>query len=183
MKTVLDMLSQSVSSKPIRLLIIGGHALQSYGLVRQTFDLDCLISDKNLPALRDILAHAGYREISKTNNFARFRHESPYFIDMDVLLVDSSTFEKLYKDSRKYSDDLPGLRVPLLRRLIALKLHAIKNSPSRGMRDLSDIKELLRMNPKAISGKELENLCEQFGPAEIIEKLKGRRENASSSEI
>lgn len=183
MKTALDMLLQGIASKSLRLLIIGGHALQSYGLVRQTFDLDCLVSDKSLPALRDILAQIGYREISKTDNFARFRHKSPYFIDMDVLLVDSSTFEKLYKDSREYSDDLPGLRVPLLQHLIALKLHAIKNSPSRETRDLSDIKELLRINPKAISGKELEKLCKQFGPAGIMEKLKGNHENAPSSEI
>lgn len=104
-------------------------------------------------------------------------------MDVDVLLVDSSTFEKLDKDSRKYSDDLPGLRVPLLQHLIALKLHAIRNSPSRGMRDLSDIKELLRINPKVISGKELESICRQFGPAGIIEKLKGSHENDSSPEI
>lgn len=171
MKTVLDMLSQGIASKSARMLIIGGYALQTYGLVRQTFDLDCLVSDKSLPALRDILGHSGYKEISATDNFARFRHKSPYFIDIDVLLVDSSTFEKLYKDSRKYSDDLPGLRVPLLQHLIALKLHAIKNSPSRGIRDLCDIKELLRINPKVISGQELKSICRQFGPTGIIEKL------------
>ena len=172
MKTALDVLSQAVAAKPTRLLIIGGHAMQVYGVIRQTLDVDCLVTDKDLPALRELLTNAGYREVSGTDNFVRFRHKSPYLMDMDVLLVDASTFDHLHQNSREYSIDAPGLRMPALQHLIALKLHALKNAPARETKDLPDILELLKRNPSVLSEKEFACLCERFGPAGIMKKIK-----------
>ena len=172
MKTALDVLSQAVKAKPIRLLIIGGHAMQIYGVIRQTLDVDCLVTDKDLPALRELLAHAGYIEVSRTDNFVRFRHKSPYLMDMDLLLVDAPTFDHLHQNSREYSKDVPGLRIPALQHLIALKLHALKNAPARETKDLPDILELFKRNPSMLSEKELISLCKRFGPAGIMKKIK-----------
>jgi hypothetical protein len=61
--------------------------------------------------------------------------------------------------------------VPGLPQLIALKLHAIRNDPRRQFRDLSDIAELVRLNPDKITKQELDQLSERFGPAGIRDKL------------
>ena len=129
MKTALDILSQAVAVKPIHLLIIGGHAMQIYGVIRQT-------------------------------------------LDVDVLLVDAPTFDHLHQNSREYSKDVTGLRMPALQHLIALKLHALKNAPARETKDLPDILELFKRNPSMLSEKELTSLCERFGPAGIMKKIK-----------
>jgi hypothetical protein len=170
MKTVFDILGDA--SGRLRFLVIGGHAMQAYGVVRQTLDMDCLAVDEEMPFLRKLFVRAGYSEVAGTNNFARFHHKSPYLMDVDVLLVDASTFEKLYQKSGKYRQDRNELRIPALSHLIALKLHAIKNAPNREGRDLADILELLRRNPSALSERELADLCKKFGPNGFIKKLK-----------
>lgn len=54
MKTALDVLSRAIKAKPIRLLVIGGHAMQIYGVIRQTLDVDCLVTDKDLPDILEL---------------------------------------------------------------------------------------------------------------------------------
>ena len=170
MKTVFDILGDA--SKGLRFLVIGGHAMQVYGVARQTLDMDCLAADADMPFLRRLFVRAGYSEVAGTNNFARFHHKSLYLMDVDVLLVDAATFKKLYQKSGKYMQSKNELRIPALPHLIALKLHAIKNAPNHEGRDLADVLELLRRNPSAISERELADLCNRFGPKGFLKKLK-----------
>jgi len=170
-KTVLEILSEGLADHKAECLLIGGHALPVYGVVRQTVDVDCLIVDADSPVVHDILSKAGYVEKERTDNFVRFSHPSVYLMDVDILLVDESTFSKMMKESVAYRLHAAEIRVPCLVHLIALKLHAIRNNPERELRDLGDIVELLRSNPDKVPSTELKSVCARYGPAEIYSKL------------
>jgi Nucleotidyl transferase AbiEii toxin, Type IV TA system len=150
------------------LLLVGGHALQAHGVVRQTVDVDCLVPDVRASSLEEILRSAGFTRLARTENFSRFRH--PTLGHVDVLFVDSPTFDQLSRQSLPYKVGNATLRVPSLDHLIALKLHAIKNDPARELRDLSDIVDMVKRN--SFSGDELRRLCMRFGPAGIWDKVR-----------
>ena len=115
----------------------------------------------------------GYALTAISANFARYAAGSPDLPEIDLLLVDRATFEKLQTGSIPLQRGAHQFRVPGLPQLIALKLHAIRNEPRREARDLSDIAELLRLNSGLISKADLGGLCQQFGPPGIESKLVG----------
>jgi hypothetical protein len=146
----------------------------SWGLLgSETVDVDCLIAEGALAGLSDVLAREGYAEIERTPNFVRYRHGSGHLMDVDVLLVDPDTFERMRKESVPGQVGTLAARVPSFRHLIALKLHAIRNNSKREPRDVADIVDLLRANPGAIAAAEFRDLCEKYGPDGIRRKLEG----------
>lgn len=171
MRSALEILAEGLADRRMEALLIGGFALPAYGVVRQTVDLDCLIADTDEETLLTILSEAGYVEKARATTFIRYSHSSPALTDVDVLLVDRDTFDKMRRESRPYRAGSVALRIPSLPHLVALKLHAIRNNPKRELRDLADIAELLRANPNAVSRSELRALCERYGPAGIVSKL------------
>ena len=171
MKSVLEILADGLSKRNIQALLIGGHALQPYGVVRQTLDVDCLVADRDAGVVGQILVTAGYQERARTANFARYSHTSLYLMDVDVLLVDQATLQLMLKASRKYCMGAFEWRVPCLIHLVALKLHAVKHAPRREARDFGDIVELLRANRAEWQIEELKSLCQKYGPKDIYAKL------------
>jgi hypothetical protein len=167
MQAVFDMLSRA----PHPLLIVGGHALAAHGVIRQTIDIDCLIIADDRERFAAHIATGGYRQIARTDNFARYAHTSPDVPAIDALFVGADTFAKLKEETVPLRRGSHEFRVPGLSQLIALKFHAIRNDPRREYRDLPDIAELLRLNPGKISRSELEDLCRRFGPAGMCDKL------------
>jgi hypothetical protein len=157
------------------ILLIGGHALPAYGVVRQTVDVDFLLSDQDDTALQELMLAKGYVEVARTNLFVRYVDAISGVMDVDVLLVDPSTFAAIYSDSRSYSLADLNLQIPALPHLIALKLHAIKSDSRRELKDLLDVVELLRQNPQHVPAGELKEICLQYGPEGIYEKLEHYR--------
>ena len=51
-------------------LVIGGHAVVLHGHLRNTFDLDLLISDSNFAAARTALTRLGYLTYFETAGFS-----------------------------------------------------------------------------------------------------------------
>ena len=171
MKTVLEIICEGLEARNVAALLIGGHALPAFGVARQTVDMDYLMVDSDSLVLHTILTKAGYKEIERTENFVRYSHSSVYLMDVDVMLVDRDTFEKMLQHSFVYKIGVVSMRIPCLIHLIALKLHAIKNNLKRELRDLSDIVELVRNNQGKIAKEELESTCIRYGPDGIYAKL------------
>jgi hypothetical protein len=166
-RSLIEFLADEAEASGVRFLLIGGWALEAYGFARQTIDLDCLIADPDFAKLDSFLRAARFTEIAQTENFRRYRHAN--FGYLDVLLVDVTTFEKLYPASQPFRVGRVVLKVPSLPHFIALKLHAIKNAPAREMRELADIEQIAR--PGRIAKDEMKQLCAQFGPPDIWAKL------------
>jgi Nucleotidyl transferase AbiEii toxin, Type IV TA system len=155
-----------------KFLLIGAHALEYYGVVRQTLDVDLLIAASSEREITAALLGFGYSRAGRSRVVARYQSSEPRSPDVDVLPVDAGTFARLLDDSR---DSGGGIRVPSLPHMFALKAHAIRNDPRREPRDLADMIELWRANNETISVGELEEICNKFGPRSLFQKISVHR--------
>lgn len=171
MQSTLQLVASIIRSRRVKALFVGGYALNAYGVVRQTMDVDCLMTQQDAESVGKALEQDGYRLQARAETFARYRHDSPFFMDVDILFVGRDTLDKMMPDSKPFSTEEAEYRVPSLIHLIALKLHAIRNDPKRRERDLGDIAELIRLNAKEISRDELKETCLRFGPVELADAV------------
>lgn len=173
MHNVLHLLKQVSEKQGIPVLLIGAYAMQAYSVIRQTLDVDVLISEADASEVDAGLRRAGYTEVARSEIFARYRNSSVELADVDVLYVDNETAKRMVREAREYPLAETTCLVPRLSHLLALKLHAIRNDPRRESRDFADIIELVRANPGGVGRDELNGLCVRYGPEGIWEKLKG----------
>ncbi|MDA3923634.1 MAG: hypothetical protein PF904_02925 [Kiritimatiellae bacterium] len=172
MKSTQQIIADGMAERGVPVLLIGGMALPAFDVVRQTVDIDCLISTGKESTLHDVLVAAGYSEVARTEMFVRYSSLSVYYYDVDVLLVDDITFDQILADSRLHDTGQCGFNVPCIEHMIMLKLHAMKNSSSRILKDLNDVVEILRANPGEVTDGKLHAICEKYGPDEVYEKIK-----------
>jgi len=171
MQSVLRLLAEISEENHIPILLIGGHALQAYGVSRQTVDVDVLVADANAGAVGAALQRAGYAQVVRSEIFARFRHPSIVLADVDVLFVDGDTATRMSGQAKQWMVGETTCLVPALAHLVAMKLHATRCNPQRGLRDFADIVELVRANPGGVSQDELRGLCVKYGPEGAWEKF------------
>ena len=172
MKSTIDILGEALGQVGGRGLLIGGFALRRYAVARQTLDVDCLVSDVDAGGIVAAFEREGFAVAARTENFVRLRHESVRMMDLDLLLVDARTLAEMLAESAPAGVGSEDLRVPCLKHLVALKLHAVRNDPKRELGDLSDIAELLRANPEVLAPEELERLAAEHGPPGALEKIR-----------
>jgi len=157
--------------KEIPYLLIGGRGLEAHGYVRNTKDVDLLISLHSREAITTLLRELKYACIAETAIFSRWRSASPMLDDVDLLYVDSGTYAKLAADAITMEIGSEAVSVPSVHGMIALKLHAIRNNPERRHRDVSDIRAMIGLHRNAVHPDEIESLCERYGPPGIFYEL------------
>jgi hypothetical protein len=170
-KSVLQLLMQISEKSHIPLLVIGGYALQAYGVTRQTLDVDVLISETNAREMDAALLHVGYSQVARSEIFARYRHPSIVLADVDILYVDSETARKMSQQAKPCTMAETSCLVPALSHLVAMKLHAMRTNPQREPRDFADIVELVRANAGSPGKEDLHRLCTTYAPEGIWGKL------------
>lgn len=149
-------------------VLIGGQALASRGYQRLTLDVNFMITEKDYEKLKPAIFSKGYREVIKTNVAAKWQCQSSDLIDIDFMFVDVDTFETIKKAAKLEDYEESQFLVPKAEHLIALKLHAIKQQPKkRELKDLNDIMQLVKANNMDIQSQSFQNLCKQFGTAEL----------------
>ncbi len=171
MQSVLQLLMAIAAENRTPVLLIGGYALQAYGVTRLTLDVDVLVAEAHAGLVDAGLLQAGYSPVARTEIFARYRHPSTVLPDVDVLYVDGETAGKMSQAATPYGVAGANCLVPALSHLVGMKLHAIRMNPLREARDFADIVELMRANPGRIGKDELRQLCAGYGPRGIWEKL------------
>lgn len=172
MKKVFEKLHKSLVRRQLKVILIGGHALQGYGIVRQTLDIDWLIQENDIPEIKEMMRENGYRLIAETENFLRFHHGEGNILDIDMLVVNQDTFANLHDEGHSIKIAADTWRIPSPAHLIALKMHATKNNPKRQNRDVPDIVEIIRKTGDQVSDEELKRLCQKYGSEDIFRKIR-----------
>ena len=172
MKSTPEIVSEGMAACGEPILLIGGMALPAYDVIRQTVDMDFLISTSKESIVHDVLVPAGYREMARTEMFVRYSSPSVYHYDVDVLLVDDLTFDTILAESQRFDEGRSTFSIPCIAHMLMLKLHAMKHSSSRVLKDLNDVVEILRSNPDAVKESEIQSICEKYGPAGVYKTLK-----------
>jgi len=87
-------------------------------------------------------------------------------------LVREKTFQPMFAASREV--DLYGThsRIPSLEHLLALKIHALKNTRlHRFLKDFLDVENLIRINQLDIKSENVRQLFLKYGTVELYEKV------------
>lgn len=170
---ILRTISFYAESKGMSFLIIGGHAVNSYGILRHTSDIDLIVSIESRSSWQDLMEKLNYEAGQNDHRFARFRSRTISNWPIDLMYVDAETFSKLKAESRKMTFGEAEVGVISPKHLAILKIHALKHFQEyRYSKDFSDLEALLRSGQTGISDTELKELCERYADIELYNKLK-----------
>jgi hypothetical protein len=169
-----DLVSERLPSAGVECLMIGGHAVNYYGYMRATQDLDFMIAAADEPAVSRVMTAAGYINVARHESVVYFnRPGSP--LRVDFLKVERPTLDRLL--SAAVAIQYFGghvVRIPRLQDLLAMKFFALRNSGARRLdKDLPDIAHLAvlhGLDPE----RDLRPLCEVYGTPAIYEQLRAR---------
>jgi len=143
---VIDAVSTFLSDRGHPFAVIGGVAVAAYGMVRTTFDVDAVTSRDAQAGLVEHLELLGYETVHRSAGYSNHEHDDPVMGRVDIVYVSGETRDALFADVQWVAG--PGSsRIPVLRpgHLVAMKIFAIKNDPSRTLSELDDIRFLLTL--------------------------------------
>lgn len=154
-----------------RLALAGAFALHAYGVTRTTSDLDFVTETAFHDKLITFLESLGYETLHSSEGYSNHVHPDPEMGRVDIIYVGGSTANLMLAApgaSLRFGDrDLP---VPRAEYLAAMKIHAMKNDPTRTLRDLADIQEILRL--RGVDHGEVRSYFENAGLSEKFDELK-----------
>lgn len=129
-----------------------------------------LLSEAQMRGECPALVIGGYA--LRNNLCARYIHDDLLHFPVDIVLVDSSTWDKFWPHSETAMVEGASLRVPSPAHMIALKLHALKQNPGQRDQDFSDIVRIAHSRAAQIPHDDLRLLCERYGPHGIFEQIR-----------
>lgn len=143
---VLQELGPFFEREQIAYAVIGGVGLAGYGMPRATLDLDFVVEGDLQGAVIAHLESLGYETLHRSTGYSNHQHKNPEMGGVDIVYVRGETSRKLFAAIRPLEG--PGGRpvpVPSPEHLIAMKVVAMKNDPSRTYQDMADIQFLLTL--------------------------------------
>jgi len=167
-KTFFDLVSQVIQKADVSAILIGGFAVNHYGVMRQTQDVDFLMVEEAYDKVQPLFEKAGCGEVIRNNLFARLENKKWLPSELDIVFVNPETFEGILEESETAEIQGRKFKVPSLDHLLALKLHAMKqNLRRRGFRDITDVLDLARENRIDVKGKKFGELCLKYAGKEV----------------
>ena len=144
---VLDRVDAFLTARGRRFALVGGVALAVYGNPRLTLDLDIVTEAEGQEALVAWMESTGYTTLYRSSGFSNHLHSSREWGRVDFIYVRDETATKLFAGVAVAPG--PGGRpvpVPRKEHLIAMKVQAMKNDPTRTLQDMSDVAYLLKLD-------------------------------------
>lgn len=154
--------------------LIGAFGLHAYGLSRATRDLDFATDIAAQEELISFLESIGYETLHRSAGYSTHFHEDASFGRLDFVYVSGDTSRRLFGEA-KGRFEMDGLEIPVPRpeHLIAMKVQAIKNDPSRTLQDMADIGFLLGL--PGVNEAGVRKSFENAGMLELYEEIKRRK--------
>lgn len=152
--------------------LIGAFALKAYGYTRATQDVDFIVRHEDQGKIIANLESLGFETIYSSTGYSNHVHPLSGLGRIDFVYVKGDTAESIFKESVK----LPvfgNLTLPVVKpeHIVALKAFAMKNDPERALREMADIKELLRLS--GINLQEVREYFEKYGQMERYDEIIG----------
>jgi hypothetical protein len=164
---VLATLTGFLDGSSARYALVGGHALAALGIARTTLDLDLIVDASSQAALIAFLDAEGYETLHRSGGYSNHLHPDRQRGRIDLIYLRGKTADRLFEGcEHRIGPGGVSIPVPKAEHLIAMKLHAIHNDPSRRLRDLADVRSLL-----ALPGVDRAAVREQFEKRGLREDL------------
>ncbi len=169
---VLRTISLYAESKNIGFMVIGGHALNYYGISRQTGDIDLVVRRSEKDQWHQLLSRLRYEVGQHDDRFGRFKPQFLGSWPIDLMFVDDPTFDKLVQQAEDGEIGIAEVKVVSARHLATMKIHALKHYQAhRAAKDYNDLVGLLRGGKTGLSRSELKELCVRYASEELFLRL------------
>ena len=154
-----------------RFAVVGGYGLLAHGIQRATFDLDLVVENRCQADLIAFLEAKGYETLHRSTGYSNHLHRASDLGRLDFVYVDEQTAETIFEGCEE-TEILTGLvaLVPRPEHLVALKVRALKNDPSRKLQDLADIRELSLL--PGIDLDEIRGYFDRLGLSSLFAEIK-----------
>jgi hypothetical protein len=145
-RRVLETLMAFFERERIRFAVVGAFGLAAYGRARATADLDVATERQVQARLVAFLESLGYETLHVSEGYSNHLHRDPVLGRVDMIYVGGDTGRQLFDGCRAllHLGDR-AVPVPRAEHLAAMKVHAMKNDPSRTLQELADIRFLLTL--------------------------------------
>ena len=149
--------------------IVGALALHSYGYSRATNDVDLLVGADAQGSLIAFLERRGFETLHRTDGYSNHLHPDPALGRLDVIYVDRATRDKIFAEARRAPLGGKPMTVPKPEHLVAMKIHAMRNDPSRVFQDMADIQFLMKL--PGVDREEIRRYFQDAGQLERFHEL------------
>ena len=164
---ILRTISLYTEEKQLPFVVIGGHAINSYGISRHTG-----VPLKDRDVWGTLMEKLNYKHGQNDSRFSRYQPQNMANWPIDIMYVNDDTFSEIYKSSREDNFGEASVRVVSPRHLIFLKLHALKHyQEHRFSKDFSDLMSLLKMKDRDLSDEELKEKTLKYASEELYARI------------
>lgn len=169
--SLFSFISSLFSRHNVHAVLVGGYALIANKVQRTTFDVDFLITATDCDKIEPDLLSTGYSIFNRQDAFVQFKSDGAGLRDIDFLITDEHTLEKIIADSTTVAIAGASFFVPSVMHLIEMKLHSISGNKRRGLKDFPDIVQLLNANAIDPKGVAVRNLFKKYSLQSLYERL------------
>ena len=178
---VFDVITRRLPAAGVDAVMIGGHAVNYYGVSRATQDIDFMVAATDEAVVRQVMQDAGFTNVA-IHETVMFFNRPGSSLRVDFLTVDRETLDRLLANAKMIEYfERSGVRVPQLHDLLAMKLFALANGGAkREDKDFSDVVQLVIENHVDVDA-ELGPLCREFATEAIYNRLRTRIQELSNA--
>ena len=167
---LLSLLRPHLADSGAHWALAGGFALAAWGSTRTTLDLDLLVEEAGRGSLLPALGREGFATLFDSEGFTNLLHADRDLGRLDLVWVEGETARRIFAAAvEKLGPDGLPLLVPAPEHLVAMKVRAIRNSPTRVFRDGEDLRVLLRL--PGIDENEVRATFERAGLLDLHARL------------
>ena len=141
-------LIKSFNEENINFAIIGGFAMQAYGAIRATTDIDILVVIDDKDKVKKLLLNKGYELCHESTDVMNFFGKNLELGRLDFLIAHRK-YAKAMLQRAEYKKVLSGkfeVKTLKIEDQIGLKVQSSTNDKERYNRDLADIQMLIRVD-------------------------------------
>jgi hypothetical protein len=153
----------------IAFALVGALAVHAYGYSRATNDVDLLVRRDDQDRLIGHLERQGFETLHRSEGYSNHLHPDGARGRVDVVYVDAATWDRIAREARHMKLGHREVSVPKPEHLVAMKVHAMKNDPSRTFKDLADIQYLMTL--PGVDRDEIRGYFEEAGLLERFREL------------
>ncbi len=144
LEDILRLVVERFERERIQYALIGAFAMAAYGYVRATQDVDLIVHSRDQERIVGFLESLGFETVYRSTGYSNHIHPLSGLGRIDFVYVRGETAKRIFEQAEPRSV-LKSLTLPVAgaEHLVALKVFAMKNDPSRALKETADIQDLL----------------------------------------
>jgi hypothetical protein len=164
----------------IKPVLVGGYAMIAHKIQRMTFDIDFMLTFSDCKKIEADITALGYSILNRTEAFVQFKSEKAGLRDLDFLISDGKTVEKLRAQGQEISIAGEMFTVPSAIHLIEMKLHSMAGNNKREIKDFPDLVHLMSLNKIDPNVETIKKLFVKYNAMALYEKTVKALESSPS---